>query len=213
MCQSYWMGCYSNALHPLHSPKNILGLLSVILCVKLSKWGFENTSGVKVNEGRGERLAANSNLSKSLYIRKAIPLISRDWTLSRFRKVVWSEWLRAGGACGWLEVNAEELMTCGYCLAVEFVYWSEWFLQSCRSHGASSPCLGTRVVEIKKVWRMVPAEAIAASANSGGRRLLVVRIQWEHLGSPVMLWPYSVLQHPVQQCPPGPLAKRHLTSK
>lgn len=96
MCQSYWMGCYSNALHPLHSPKNILGLLSVILCVKLSKWGFENTSGVKVNDGRGERLAANSNLSKSLCIGKAIPFISRDWTLSRFRKVVWSEWLRAG---------------------------------------------------------------------------------------------------------------------
>lgn len=49
------MRCYS---HLSTSPKIFGGCCSVVLRVKLSKWGLENVSGVKCNEDRGEGLAA-----------------------------------------------------------------------------------------------------------------------------------------------------------
>lgn len=67
------MPCTFSAL-----PKIFWGCCSGVLHGKLSKWGLENVSGVKLNEGRGESLAANSDLNKSMCTGKAIPFISRD---------------------------------------------------------------------------------------------------------------------------------------
>lgn len=64
-----------------------------------------------------------------------------------------------------MEINAEELMACGYCLAIELVNWGEGSLQCCHSCGALSPCSEGQVVEIQNISGMVPAEAIVASTN------------------------------------------------
>jgi len=133
----------------------------------------------------GKVLQQNSSLSKSLRIGKAVAFVGRARTLARFRKVEFG---------------------CAVCVLRRTIAAQLSF------PWGFSPRSGAQVVGVAGVWGAVPAEAVVASASSGGGRLWGKL--YEYSGS---VWALQrccdPALRPLQQHPPAPLAKRRLASK